>query len=95
MDKSKPFGRKIIEEPKSKKKKLSSDLLEKKLKIKRERGFNKDMKKAYPIGELTDPGLRYDARLQQHSRKVDIRRDQEAFKAAKKTARKTKKASKK
>tara|TARA_R100001086_G_scaffold59416_2_gene27311 strand:- start:5295 stop:5612 length:318 start_codon:yes stop_codon:yes gene_type:complete len=105
MDSSNAFGRKIIKigtsvgnaggKTKSKKKKLSSDLLEQKLKIKRERGFYKDMKKAYPIGELTSPGLRSDARREQHSRKVDIRRAQEAFKAAKKAARKTKKASKK
>lgn len=95
MDKSKPFGRKIIEEPKSKKKKLSSDLLEKKLKIKAQKGFYKDMKKRYPMKDTDSISDRVSSREFSHSQKVSIRKAQEAFKAAKKTARKTKKASKK
>ena len=95
MDSSNPFRRKIIEEPKSKKKKLSSDLLEKKLKIKAEKGFHKDMKEAFPMGELSYPEHRSDRRLRTHSRKVGIRKAQEAFKSAKKAARKSRKASKK
>ncbi len=102
MDSLNPFGRKIINivgtsvgnaagKPKSKKRKLSSDLLEKKLNIKAKRGFNKDMKKEYPIGELTSPVDRSSRRKRQHSRKVDIRKAQEAFKSAKKDARKAKK----
>tara|TARA_R100001510_G_scaffold17584_1_gene14915 strand:- start:1034 stop:1339 length:306 start_codon:yes stop_codon:yes gene_type:complete len=101
MDSLNPFGRKIINigtsvgnaggKTKSKKRKLSSDLLEKKLKIKAERGFHKDMKKEYPIGELSSPIARHSSRLRANSRRLDIRKAQEAFKTAKKAARKAKK----
>ena len=103
MDSSNPFGRKIIDldfvdvsptltpAPKRKKKKLSSDLLKKKLNIKAERGFHKDMKKAFPIDSLEDPVGRSSRRKRQHSRRVDIRKTQEEFKAAKKSSRKAKK----
>lgn len=103
MDSSNPFGRKIIDldfvdvsspltpAPKRKKKKLSSDLLKKKLNLKAERGFHKDMKKEYPIGEISSPSARYSSRLKSNTRRVDIRRAQEDFKAAKKASRKAKK----
>ena len=103
MDSSNPFGRKSIDldfvdvsptltpAPKRKKKKLSSDLLEKKLKIKAKRGFERDLKKAYPIDSLKDPASRSSRRRRQHDGKVGIRKAQEAFKSAKKAARKAKK----
>lgn len=109
MDSSNPFERKILpqvtlppfqvtlsgKKPKSKKRKLSSDLLKKKLNLKAERAFHKDMKEAFPIGELSYPGDRSERRRRTHSRKVDIRKAQEDFKSAKKAARKTRKTSKK
>jgi len=107
MDSSNPFGRKTIDldfvdlspiltpAPKQKKKRLSSDLLEKKLKIKSKRAFHKDMKKEYPIGELSSPSDRSRQRQSEHARRVDIRKAQEAFQTAKKAAKKTKKASNK
>tara|TARA_R110002020_G_scaffold466624_1_gene689286 strand:+ start:616 stop:891 length:276 start_codon:yes stop_codon:yes gene_type:complete len=91
MDSSKPFGRKIIEEPKSKKKKLSSNLLEKKLKIKAHKGFYKDMKKRYPMKDTDSISDRVSSREFSHSQKIRIRKAQEAFKAAKKASRKAKK----
>ena len=75
MNPSNPFERKVItlptltvkgKKPKSKKRKLSSDLLEKKLKIKAKRGFHKDMKKAFPIDSLKDPKLKKNLRQQKN-----------------------------
>tara|TARA_R110000765_G_scaffold418461_1_gene521946 strand:- start:416 stop:718 length:303 start_codon:yes stop_codon:yes gene_type:complete len=100
MNPSNPFERKVItlptltvkgKKPKSKKRKLSSDLLEKKLKIKAKRGFHKDMKKAFPIDSLKDPANRSSTRRSQHTERVGIRKAQEEFKAAKKSSRKAKK----
>tara|TARA_R110000803_G_scaffold118815_1_gene187155 strand:+ start:2752 stop:3069 length:318 start_codon:yes stop_codon:yes gene_type:complete len=105
MNPSNPFERKVITLPtstvgrygtkgtksKSKKKRLSSDLLEKKLQVKAAKGFHKDMKKAYPIDSIKNIGDRSANRRDRHSRKVGIRQDQEAFKAAKKSSRKAKK----
>ena len=108
MDNSSPTQRKLIDDmpfydlgtytvnprKKSKKKRLSSDLLAKKLKMKAERAYHKDMKKEYPIGESSSPANKYARRMNQLSRAVDARRATEDFKAAKKAARKARKAKK-
>ena len=100
MNPSNSFERKVITLPtstvkgtksKSKKKRLSSDLLEKKLNIKSQRGYHKDMKETYPIDSIKNPGTRASIRDRNHSRRVDIRKAQEEFKAAKKSSRKAKK----
>ena len=111
MDNSSPTQRKLIDDmpfydlgtytvnsrkkSKSKKKRLSSDLLSKKLKMKAERAYHKDMKKEYPIGEASSPANKYARRMNQLSRAVDARRATEAFQKAKKAARKARKTSKK
>jgi|TARA_R110000823_G_scaffold275559_1_gene394296 hypothetical protein len=100
MNPSNPFERKVITLPtftvkgtksKSKKKRLSSDLLEKKLQVKAARGFHKDMKETYPIDSIKNPASRSATRKNQHSRRVGIRKAQEAFQTAKKSSRKAKK----
>ena len=111
MDSSNPFERKIINEvyelepfhvtasrkkPKSKKRKLPSDLLKLKLAVGEKKSFHRNMKKQLPKESISKDALSQSSnRRSRNDRRVDIRKAEEAFKTAKKAARKTRQASKK
>ena len=110
MDSSNPFERKTLpqvtlppfqvtsfrKKPKSKKRKLSSDLLKLKLAVGEKKAFHRDLKKEFPKESIAKNALSQSrSRRSRNDRRVGIRKAEEEFKAAKKASRKTRKASKK